>query len=444
MKKILLSIFLFLILIVFTSKAYARPSAVTQLVAAPECVEKQGPTTDGSKLSTPTLNFSWYVQGGTANTSYIYYFWQSSNGTPGTGQDLTNWERLGENVSRTSRSYNNTSSINWSVKRCDKDPGFDHGCSDFTQVSATPPNCSQPTCETSQVGGSCKSSCNQLTEERVSTGTCTTGVCCRPLANPYGDCQNRTPACSNLTTYPSDKCVNFPQGALHECPSTGNGATYKNCAMTNPNDPNKAYSCAFNSGFTCRAEGNTGCTLDSDCCSGFCDGRTKPGGGVCKGSQDRGGQSCDPANPNCMPGNYCRPDATDSTKGTCQSSSEEFRNPANPYSAAATPTPFCTDNQIKNGNCNIDTGLGLRINSSPGGFIKSILGLLLGVIGGIALIIIIISGYRLMVSQGNPEKIQAAREQLTAAIVGLMFVIFSLVILQVIGYNILRLPGFSQ
>jgi hypothetical protein len=48
-----------------------------------------------------------------------------------------------------------------------------------------------------------------------------------------------------------------------------------------------------------------------------------------------------------------------------------------------------------------------------------------------------------MVSQGNPEKIQAAREQLTAAIVGLMFVVFSLVILQVIGYDILRLPGFK-
>jgi hypothetical protein len=49
-----------------------------------------------------------------------------------------------------------------------------------------------------------------------------------------------------------------------------------------------------------------------------------------------------------------------------------------------------------------------------------------------------------MISQGNPEKIQAAREQLTAAIVGLLFIIFSLVIIQVLGYDILHIPGFGQ
>jgi hypothetical protein len=47
-----------------------------------------------------------------------------------------------------------------------------------------------------------------------------------------------------------------------------------------------------------------------------------------------------------------------------------------------------------------------------------------------------------MVSRGNPEQVQQAREQFTAAIVGLMFIIFSLVILQSIGFDILQLPGF--
>jgi glucose uptake protein GlcU len=71
------------------------------------------------------------------------------------------------------------------------------------------------------------------------------------------------------------------------------------------------------------------------------------------------------------------------------------------------------------------------------------MGVVLSLVGAIAIILIIISGYRLMVSQGNPENIKNAREQLTAAIVGLLFVIFSLVILQVIGVNILGLPGIS-
>jgi hypothetical protein len=48
-----------------------------------------------------------------------------------------------------------------------------------------------------------------------------------------------------------------------------------------------------------------------------------------------------------------------------------------------------------------------------------------------------------MISQGNPEQVKGAREQLTAAIIGLLFIIFSLVILQIIGVNILKIPGFG-
>ena len=90
-----------------------------------------------------------------------------------------------------------------------------------------------------------------------------------------------------------------------------------------------------------------------------------------------------------------------------------------------------------------DTALG-DISSDPGKFISRIFGILLSLAGGIALLLIIISGYRLMASQGNPEKVQAAREQLTSAIVGLLFIIFSLAILTIIGVDILRIPGFER
>lgn len=91
----------------------------------------------------------------------------------------------------------------------------------------------------------------------------------------------------------------------------------------------------------------------------------------------------------------------------------------------------------------VGTGLGTQLATDPIGFIKSIFGLLLGVSGGIAVILIIASGYRLMASQGNPEQVQGAREMLTSAIVGLLFIIFSLVILQIIGVDILQIPGFE-
>ncbi len=91
----------------------------------------------------------------------------------------------------------------------------------------------------------------------------------------------------------------------------------------------------------------------------------------------------------------------------------------------------------------VKTGI-LDIDTRPEKFVGSIMGLILGLSGGIAVLLIIVSGYRLMASQGNPEKVQGAKESLTSAIVGLLFIIFALVILQVIGVDILQLPGFDK
>lgn len=95
-------------------------------------------------------------------------------------------------------------------------------------------------------------------------------------------------------------------------------------------------------------------------------------------------------------------------------------------------------------DCNfIQTAFG-PISTSPQGFIRWLLGFILSLSGGIVLLVIIATGYRLMTSQGDPEKVKAAREQLTAAVVGLLFIIFSLVILQAITIDILHIPGFNK
>lgn len=90
----------------------------------------------------------------------------------------------------------------------------------------------------------------------------------------------------------------------------------------------------------------------------------------------------------------------------------------------------------------IKTALGTIGTEAPE-FVRWVLGFVLGISGGIVLIIIIITGYRLMTSQGDPEKVKNAKDALTAAIVGLLFIIFSLVILQFITADILQLPGFG-
>lgn len=68
---------------------------------------------------------------------------------------------------------------------------------------------------------------------------------------------------------------------------------------------------------------------------------------------------------------------------------------------------------------------------------------ILAIAGGVALVNIMLSGYKLMASKGNPEAIQQGREQITAAIVGLIFIILSFVIFQIIVVNILHLPGIT-
>ncbi|EKD87092.1 MAG: hypothetical protein ACD_37C00045G0004 [uncultured bacterium] len=90
----------------------------------------------------------------------------------------------------------------------------------------------------------------------------------------------------------------------------------------------------------------------------------------------------------------------------------------------------------------IKTALGTIGTGAPE-FVRWVLGFVLGISGAIVLIIIIITGYRLMTSQGDPEKIKNAKDALTSAIVGLLFIIFSLVILQFITADILQLPGFG-
>jgi len=91
----------------------------------------------------------------------------------------------------------------------------------------------------------------------------------------------------------------------------------------------------------------------------------------------------------------------------------------------------------------VDTAIG-EISTEPQGFVRRIFEMVLGLSGGIALILIMISGYKFMTSQGNPEAVKAATEQLTAAIIGLLFIILSFVILQIIGVDILQIPGFAK
>lgn len=105
-------------------------------------------------------------------------------------------------------------------------------------------------------------------------------------------------------------------------------------------------------------------------------------------------------------------------------------------------TPIYFKPTLCDGDRGVQTALGC-LPTAPAALIGRIFGIVLGLAGGIALLLIIYSGYRMIATTGNPEALQGARETLTSAIVGLLFIIFSFVILEIIGVDILRIPTFG-
>ncbi len=108
------------------------------------------------------------------------------------------------------------------------------------------------------------------------------------------------------------------------------------------------------------------------------------------------------------------------------------------------PPPPCPEGKwdSSKGLCSaFNTGLGEFTTDAPG-LIQTVFGLILAFSGAVALFLIMRAGYKIMISQGKPEPLQEGRDQLISAIVGLIFLIFSFVLLQLIGVDLLKIPGF--
>ncbi len=92
-----------------------------------------------------------------------------------------------------------------------------------------------------------------------------------------------------------------------------------------------------------------------------------------------------------------------------------------------------------------EEGVQTAIGCIPTGTIEDAGGFLmkwaLGIAGGVILLMSLITAYTLMVSSGDPQKLQAVRENITSILTGLILIVFSLVLLQVVGANIISIPG---
>lgn len=120
--------------------------------------------------------------------------------------------------------------------------------------------------------------------------------------------------------------------------------------------------------------------------------------------------------------------------------------PTGGTSPGCTPGKDCTSAAGKpcpDGKSGIDTAIGC-VPTEPQPLIQAILRLSGGIAGGIAFLMMIIGAFQMITSAGNPDSLKAGQQRFTSAIEGLLFVIFAVLLLQIIGVDILNIPGFSR
>ena len=99
---------------------------------------------------------------------------------------------------------------------------------------------------------------------------------------------------------------------------------------------------------------------------------------------------------------------------------------------------------IANGTKGINTALGcISYDATGGGFIKSLLGVAIGLGGGVALLLILYGVFIVTTSAGIPEKLKEGKDIISSAVAGLLFIIMAIFLMNLVGIKILALPGLQ-
>lgn len=159
----------------------------------------------------------------------------------------------------------------------------------------------------------------------------------------------------------------------------------------------------------CSADGES-CTHNYQCCGGACTVQ-QSGGGVC------GGQSCIPY------GNVCSANGTPVPGGCCGGVNCTQYTDGNSYCG----DPFAI----------FDEPVVPSEYSGPivdyQSFLFNVYRLMLPIsVGLIGIPIVVMAGYAIMTSQGDPMRVKSGKEELTAAIAGILFLLLALSILRII------------
>lgn len=84
------------------------------------------------------------------------------------------------------------------------------------------------------------------------------------------------------------------------------------------------------------------------------------------------------------------------------------------------------------------------IATQPQAFVQSILSIVFGISGGIAFLAVLAGSGIVLTSAGSPERLQTGKDMIVSALFGILLILFSVFLLNFVGYDILRIPGLKK
>lgn len=135
----------------------------------------------------------------------------------------------------------------------------------------------------------------------------------------------------------------------------------------------------------------------------------------------------------------CQTSFTVGTAGSPGGTLPPAHTPAGPKGSPLVGTPqTCPD-----GPSVIQTAIGC-VHTEPGLFLKDFLTFVISLAGTIAFLLMLFGAFQMITSAGNPDNLKTGQELFTNAIIGLLFIAFSVLLMQIIGVDILNLPGLRK
>lgn len=127
--------------------------------------------------------------------------------------------------------------------------------------------------------------------------------------------------------------------------------------------------------------------------------------------------------------------------GCVNKSAADYCKPLMRSEESSKEIPICSVCVAQNG---IWTAIGCIYTDIQKTINEILFPLFIGTAGIAAIFCIIISAINMQVSSGNPEAVSKAQQMITSCITGLILIIFSVLILKIIGVDILRIPSLSK